>query len=44
MVGTSVKVWLDDNVNTLINTTDSSLAGPGKAGLIEASVLPTFTT
>src|SRR6266550_1806832 len=37
MVGTSIKVYMDDNINTLINTTDSSLAGPGKAGLIEAS-------
>jgi hypothetical protein len=36
MIGTSIKVYMDD-VNTLISTTDSSLAGPGKAGLIEVS-------
>jgi len=36
MIGTAIKVYMDD-VNTIISTTDASLAGPGKAGLIHVS-------
>jgi hypothetical protein len=36
MVGTSIKVYVDD-FNTIINTTDSSLAGPGQVGMFHVS-------
>src|SRR5204862_508462 len=35
--GIAIKVYMDDNKNPIINTTDSSLAGPGKVGLIHVS-------
>jgi hypothetical protein len=37
MIGTAINVYMDDNKNPIINMTDSSLAGPGKVGLIHVS-------